>query len=216
MLGKALAEISPFPGSFLCWRPFSIQFLEVKNEDFRNFQFWRREPPYHCDSGSARRPNHAAPAPKWRLPRAVGCCLPPFGASDVCPGAGDVCPGAFDVRPVTPVFRTADFSAGASLRSAPGGLQRQRRRSVPLRSTPRRSWRCNPASAPLCVAPAAKTAVLRTSSPAKRLQLQPNVPSSRPNVSSSKTPVAQSNSSFEAHFNSSLELTSIALWSSLQ
>ena len=97
---------------------------------------------------------------------------PPFGASDVCPGAGDVCPGAFDVWPVTPVLRTAVFSAGAPLRSAPAGLQRQRRRSVPLRSTPRRRWRCNPPSAPLRVAPALKTAVLRTSARAKRLQLQ--------------------------------------------
>ena len=44
----------------------------------------------HCDSGSARRPNRAAPGEKWRLSRAVGCCLPPFGASDVWPGAGDV------------------------------------------------------------------------------------------------------------------------------
>ena len=49
MLGKALAEISPFPGSFLCCRPVSIQLLEVEDGDFRDFQFWRREPPYHND-----------------------------------------------------------------------------------------------------------------------------------------------------------------------
>ena len=45
---------------------------------------------------------------------------------------------------------------------------------------------------------------------------RPNVSGSRPNASSSSLRVAQPNSSFKAHSNSSLEPTPIALWSPLQ
>ena len=59
MLGKTDAEISPFPESFPCCGNISIQFSGTKDGDFRDFQFWRREPPYHRDNTDSLRKNTA-------------------------------------------------------------------------------------------------------------------------------------------------------------
>ena len=134
------------------------------------------------------------PAKRLGRLRAPRRCQPPFGAGDVL--SWSLRRLAWSLRRFAWLRCTVRLllSAGSALRSAPA-----------LR-----------ASATLRADPALKIRLPEHLRHAKRLQLHAKrlqLPAKRPQL---QTTAAKSRSSVKAHFNSSLELASIALWSSLQ